>query len=79
MAGTRTGTASIIVYARKICRLVHSYGATDLGVRATPEIAAAVEALVVACDAFNLLDDFPGQTDNTGATEDIDIGGANEP
>lgn len=60
----RTGTSTIISAARTICRMVAIYGANDLAVKTTPEMAAAVSALVVACTAFEALDDQPGEIDN---------------
>lgn len=46
--------------------MVSLYGASNLAARTTPEFAAAVDALFVACRAFEGLDDFPGQIDATG-------------
>jgi len=66
MAGSRTGTSTIYHLAKKICKMVGIYGATDLGDRTTPEFAAAVAALVAACQAFEALDNFPFQIDRTG-------------
>jgi hypothetical protein len=63
MAGSRTGTSSIYYLAKKICKLVGTYGAADLSSRTSPEFAAAVTALVAACHAFEALDNFPFQTD----------------
>lgn len=65
MAKTRTGSSIIITLSRKICSVVGRFGAGDLATRATPEFAAAVLALVAACQAFEALDDFPGQIDAT--------------
>lgn len=65
MAGTRTGSATIIKLSRWICRLVAIYGAGDLATKGTPEIRAAVLSLVLACQAFEALDDQPGQIDAT--------------
>lgn len=65
MAGTKSGTATIIRLVRKICRMVAIYGAGDLGSRTTPAFAAAVLALVAACQAFEALDDFPAEIDRT--------------
>jgi len=65
MAGSITGTPSIIRLTRKICKLVAVYGAGNLATAATPEFAAAVVTLVAACHAFEALDDFPGQIDAT--------------
>jgi len=73
MAGTRTGTPTIYKAARTICRMVGVYGANDLSARTTPEFAAAVAALVLACNVFAALDDYPLEIDRTPplGTEDI--------
>ena len=60
----RTGTSTIIQASRKICRMVAIYGASDLATVTTPAMAAAVTALVVACQAFEALDDHPAEIDN---------------
>jgi hypothetical protein len=65
MAGSRTGTSSIIQLTRKICTMVNVYGASDLASRTTTQFATAVTALVAACTAFEALDDQPGQIDHT--------------
>lgn len=65
MAGSKTGTPTIIRLTRKICRLVAVYGAGNLASTTTAEFAAAVLALVTACHAFEALDDQPGQIDST--------------
>lgn len=64
MAGSRTGTPSVIRYSRKICRLVNTWGASDLTARTSSEFALAVAALMVACAAFEAADNFPAQIDN---------------
>ena len=76
MAGSRTGTPTIIKLARRICKLKGIWGAQNLAARTTPEFAAAVDALQTACLAFEALDDFPGQIDNTGPSfqGDPDLG-----
>jgi hypothetical protein len=66
MAGSKTGTPTIIKLSRKICKMVAVYGAGNLASVTTPEYAAAVGALVIACQAFEALDDFPGQIDSSG-------------
>lgn len=76
MAGTKTGTPTIIRLVRKICQLRSIWGAGDLATKTTPEFAAAVAALAVACAAFEALDDQPGQIDATApirAGEDVVI------
>lgn len=60
----RDGTSTIIALARKICKLRVIWGAATLPTRATPEFAAAVDALVAACQAFEALDNAPGEIDN---------------
>lgn len=66
MAASRTGTPTIIKLARRICKLKVLYGGVDLASKTTPEFAAAVNALQLACAAFEALDDYPAQIDNTG-------------
>lgn len=65
MAGSKTGTPTIIKLARKICRMKSLLGASDLVAKTTPEFGAAVVALQIACDAFTALDDFPAEIDRT--------------
>lgn len=59
----RTGTPSVIALARKICRLVAVYGAFDLEAKTSPAFKLAVDALVVACHAFEAADNYPGEID----------------
>lgn len=66
MAGSKTGTPTIIALTRKICKMVAVYGAGNLASTTTPEYATAVFALVAACQAFEALDDFPAQIDSSG-------------
>lgn len=63
MAGSRTGTPLVIKLVRKICATVRKYGASDLAAATTPELAAAIGALMIACAAFEALDNFPGEID----------------
>lgn len=60
----RTGTPTILALSRRICKLRAVYGAADLAATTTPEFAAAVAALALACAAFELLDDQPGEIDS---------------
>lgn len=61
----KTGTSSIIKFVRKICKMKNIYGAVDLQARTSAEYAAAVDALILACAAFEALDDFPAEIDAT--------------
>lgn len=65
MAGSKTGTPTVIALSRHICRVVNRYGVSDLATKGTPEFAAAITALVAACAAFEALDDYPGQIDSS--------------
>lgn len=65
MAGSKTGSGSVIRLSRKICKLVAIYGVGDLSTKATPAFSTAIAALVAACMAFEALDDQPGQIDST--------------
>lgn len=74
MAGSRTGTPTIIKLARKICRVRATWGASNLEASTTPEFAAAIAALAVACAAFEALDNAPAEIDRVTpfGPEDID-------
>lgn len=76
MAGSRTGTPTILKLARKICHLQQLYGAANLADKTTPEFAAAVTALSAACMALSALDDLVGQIDNTAPFFEGDPDGA---
>lgn len=68
MAG-RDGSSSILRYSRGICRMVGLYGLAGFAQRYNnPNFTAAVQALVTACQAFEALDDYPGQIDQTPPT-----------
>lgn len=77
MAGSRTGTPSIIKYSRKICRLVGNLGAADLQAKTSVGFKTAVLALVVACQAFEAADNYPAQIDRIepDGPEDAGFGG----
>jgi hypothetical protein len=66
MASSRTGTPTIIKLSRRICRIRGRLGASNLEARTSTEFAAAVALLAIACAAFELTDDQPGQIDQTG-------------
>lgn len=63
MAKTRTGASTILASTRRICRMVGLYGTQGITAATTPEFGAAVAALVVACQAFEALDNYPGEID----------------
>lgn len=63
MAGSRTGVPTIIRLVRKICDVVRTYGAQGLAAATTPQYAAAISALMLACAAFEALDNAPGEID----------------
>lgn len=63
MAGSRTGTPTIIKLSRRICKLKAVWGGSDLEASTSPAFRAAVDALVVACLAFEALDNYPAQID----------------
>lgn len=66
MGRTVDGTSSILYASRIVCRMVGKFGTARFALRTTPAFAAAVEALVTACMAFEALDDYPGQIDSSG-------------
>lgn len=65
MARTIDGVSSIYQASRVICRLVGRFGTAALSQRTTPAFAAAVTALVAACQAFDALDNYPLEVDDT--------------
>lgn len=73
---TRTGSSTVIRLTRKICRVVGTYRAADLPVRTTTQFAAAVNVLIAACQAWEALDDQPGEIDAVAplASEDFAVG-----
>jgi hypothetical protein len=74
MAGSRTGTPTIIKLVRKICRLVTVLGAGNLSSSTSVEYAAAVFALVAVCAAFEAADNFPAQIDRVDPAGPEDVG-----
>lgn len=77
MARTVNGSSTIILSARRICRMVGKYGTGGIAAATsnTPAYLAAVVALVAACQVWEALDDYPGQIDQTPGGE-TDPGGA---
>lgn len=65
MARQVFGTQAIIDSTRRICRLVARFGTSKLALQTSPEFAAAVAALVAACEVFEALDDYGAVTDRT--------------
>lgn len=63
MARQVNGTSSILSGSRLICRMVGRFGVARFTANTTPEFGAAVAALVVACQAFEALDNYAGQID----------------
>ena len=59
----RTGTPTIIKLSRKICSIATQYGAFDLEAKTSPAFKLAVDALIVACHAFEALHNYPGEID----------------
>jgi hypothetical protein len=70
------GVQTIIKSSRLICRMVTRFGTAALLDWTTPELVAAVEALQVACLAFEALDDYPGKVDRTsgGFRDGVPVG-----
>lgn len=64
MARKVNGTSGLLESSRRICRLVGRFGTANFAADTTPQFAAAVAALVVACQAFEALDNYPGEIDN---------------
>lgn len=73
MAGSRTGVPTIIALTRKICKVRTKLGALGLEEATTPEFKLAIDTLVLACTAFELLDDQPAEIDATGPAGPEDV------
>lgn len=75
MAGSRTGVPTIIALSRKICKVRTRLGGLGLEEATTPEFKLAIDGLVLACTAFELLDDFPAEIDDTAprGPEDLPV------
>lgn len=58
---------------RKICKMVGMFGTQGIAAATTPQFVAAVAALVIACQAFEALDNYPGEIDNVApaGVEDV--------
>lgn len=65
------GSSTIIQSTRRICRMVGKYGIGGItaATNSTPAFAAAVVALVAACQVWEALDDYPGEIDQTAGGE----------
>lgn len=73
MARNVNGVSSILSAARLICRMVSRFGTATLSAKTSPEFAAAVAALALACQALELVDDYVATIDRTaGGTGDLD-------
>lgn len=65
MAGSKTGTWSIVQLSRKIADLVQTYGAADLEARTNTNFAVCIHDLVVCVVTLALTDDYLLQKDRT--------------
>jgi len=74
MAGSKTGTASIWLAARKIQRLKGTYGAADMATRLNNEFVVCVDALIACVIALLATDDHVLQIDSTEPLGPEDIG-----
>ena len=72
MAREVIGVSSILKGARLICRIVGRFGTIRLAEKTSPEFAAAVGALVLACQALEALDDQPYTIDSHAPYGDED-------
>lgn len=75
MAGSKTGTWSIVQHARKIASLKQKYGAADLASRTNSEFEACVTALVTCMVALLATDDYLLMKDASAPLGPEDIGG----
>jgi len=67
------GWSTIYHASRVICRMVGRFGTVGVARGGTPEFVAAVAALVVACQAFEALDDQPFEVDQNAPAGKEDL------
>lgn len=75
MAGTKTGTWSIVQNAKDIARLKQKYGATDLEARTSADFATCILNLVLCVVQLELTDDYLLMKDASAPLGPEDIGG----
>jgi len=75
MAGTKTGTKSVVDLSRKITSLVQKYGVTDLVARTNQEFYDCVIALAQCFVALAATDDYLLQRDASEPLGPEDVGG----
>lgn len=66
MAGSRTGTPTIVHLALKIAKVYQKYGASDLATATNVDFQTCVVNLIQCAVALALTDDFLLQVDRTG-------------
>jgi hypothetical protein len=75
MAGTKTGTFSVVQHAHKITTLVQKYGVTDLEARTNTAFYDCVIALAQCFVALAATDDYLLQRDTSAPLGPEDVGG----
>lgn len=78
----RNGVQTIWAASRKICRVASKFNTVSKLSLINPNLAAAVAAIVAACDAISSLDDYPFEIDSSApevgpgkrAGEDTEVG-----
>lgn len=63
----RTGVGTIWRATRKICSVAERYGTVATLTPINAQLAAAVTAIIAACNVIRNLDDFPFEFDESGA------------
>ena len=67
------GVPTILFLVRSLCHAVGKFGTAGLATATTPELAVACEALRLACNVFEALDDNPFERDTTGGSGDFPL------
>lgn len=78
----RDGHSVILLLARQLCRKVGRYGTAGVvAYTGSAALGAAVEAVRVACMAWEALDNYPGEIDEVApdGAEDVAGGGGGGP
>jgi hypothetical protein len=72
----RTGKMVILLLARQICRKVGRYGTSGVvAFTGSAALGTALEAVRVACMAWEAGDNYPGEVDDVAPDGPEDVGG----
>jgi hypothetical protein len=67
---SRNGVSTMIQLARNVCKFVGKYGTFTLAERTSEDLASAMDAVRIACLAWEALDDRAGFIDRTADVDE---------